>query len=140
MSSSLCERKAGEASRRRYVFEAPLRSSIRPPGEIVLFVGSITRLNSVGVYHQHQRQNAWATIMWTGHQSAKEGEGLLRRQASILAPHTSGQCPATLAQRMSLSAVQTTTAPQSSVPQASTATVFPGQYASAVAQAVPAGQ
>jgi hypothetical protein len=55
MSSSLCERKAGEASRRRYVFEAPLRSSIRPPGEIVLFVGSITRLNSVGVYRQYQR-------------------------------------------------------------------------------------
>jgi hypothetical protein len=49
INSRLWERKAGEAVKRRYVFEAPLRSSIRPPGEIVLFVGSITRLNSVGV-------------------------------------------------------------------------------------------
>ena len=49
INSRRWERKAGEAVSDRYVFEAPFRSSIRPPGEIVLFVGSITRLNSVGV-------------------------------------------------------------------------------------------
>jgi len=82
MRSCLWDTNAGEAARRKYVLEAPLRSSILPPGEIVLFVGSITRLNSVGVYVRTRYSIA------------------LPMQANILELRISCQCPMIPARRI----------------------------------------